>query len=159
MGKTFEMTSIGKVHSRDGEFLVHIDKEYRPALKELDQFSHVLVFWWADRADTDEGRKTLQCHPPYARDRLTGIFATRSEYRPNPIAVTTAYILSIDEAEGTVQLAYIDAFDGSDVVDLKAYFPVSDRPRTAHYPEWLSDWPKNIPEEDWSPEWMKECEE
>jgi len=32
---------------------------------------------------------------PYAPDVETGVFACRSEYRPNPIAVTTMMVLSV----------------------------------------------------------------
>ena len=30
--------------------------------------------------------------------------------------------------------------------DLKAYFPVCDRVKESHIPEWLSDWPEWMPE-------------
>ena len=42
-----------------------------------------------------------------------------------------------------MRVAQIDAFDGTEVLDLKAYFPVCDRVRDAHIPEWLNwgiDW-------------------
>lgn len=48
-----------------------------------------------------------------------GIFATRSPYRPNPIGLSTARILAIDEENGIIQLAYLDADEGSEVLDLK----------------------------------------
>jgi tRNA (Thr-GGU) A37 N-methylase len=41
----------------------------------------------------------------------------------------------------------IDAMDGSTVLDLKAYFPVTDRVQDARYPEWLPDWPLWMPKE------------
>jgi len=50
-----------------------------------------------------------------------------AEFRPNPIALTVCQILEMDEKQGIVKLAYIDALDGTPVLDLKACFPVCDR--------------------------------
>lgn len=106
-----------------------------------------MVFWWADRCDDDAGRTTFQCRPPYAEDHVTGVFATRSPYRPNPIAMTTCRVVGLDEAAGTVQVADIDAHDGTAIVDLKAYFPVCDRVQAAHIPAWLAGWPEWMPDD------------
>jgi tRNA-Thr(GGU) m(6)t(6)A37 methyltransferase TsaA len=140
--KTFELYPIGYVQAAENSYAVQILEPFRPALKQLGQFSHVNVLWWADQHDNEQARSLMQVSPPYAEDKLTGVFACRAEFRPNPIAVTTAPILEVDEEQGLVRLAYIDAYDGTPVVDLKAYFPVSDRVREARLPEWLSDWPQ-----------------
>jgi tRNA-Thr(GGU) m(6)t(6)A37 methyltransferase TsaA len=126
---------------------LEITESYRSALKQLDHFSHVMVFWWAHKHDNDKSRNTLQCEPPYAKGKITGVFATRAEYRPNPIAITTCKILSVNETKGNIEVADIDAYDGTPIVDLKAYFPVCDRVKTVYIPEWLSDWPDWMPEE------------
>jgi tRNA (Thr-GGU) A37 N-methylase len=44
-------------------------------------------------------------------------------------------------------VADIDAYDGTPVIDLKAYFPVCDRVKEARIPAWLVDWPEWMPEE------------
>jgi len=129
-----------------GEVFVEILAPYRPGLKQLDQFSHVIVLWWADRSDNPTMRGTLQCNPPYAAEHTTGVFACRAEYRPNPIAATTCQILAVDEARGTVRLRDIDAMDGSPVLDLKAYFPVVDRVKDVRIPGYLVGWPEWLPE-------------
>jgi tRNA-Thr(GGU) m(6)t(6)A37 methyltransferase TsaA len=144
--ETFQIYPIGHVSRGDNGISLQVDEPFRPALKQLDRFSHVMVFWWADWFDDEEWRNNLQSRPPYAEEHLTGVFATRAPYRPNPIAMTTCKLLESDEETGVVRVSGIDAFDGTRVVDLKAYFPVCDRVREAHIPEWLSDWP------DWMPE-------
>ncbi len=144
--ETGQLYPIGHVQRSDGVIQIQIDEAFRPALKQLDHFSHVMVFWWAERFDTEEWRNRLQCEPPYAAGHLTGVFATRSPYRPNPIAMTTCKLLGVDEENGLVQVANLDAYDGTQVVDLKAYFPVCDRVNKAHIPEWLANWP------DWMPD-------
>jgi tRNA-Thr(GGU) m(6)t(6)A37 methyltransferase TsaA len=125
------------------DYYLDILKPYRAALKELDKFSHVMVFWWADQHDNEESRNILETTPPYGKNTpSTGIFATRSEYRPNPIAVTTVNILHVDQKKGLVKVPYMDAFHGTSIVDLKAYFPICDRVRDAHIAPWLIDWPE-----------------
>ena len=143
----FTIRPIGVVRRTDQEIMVEIDTPFRPAMKQLDHFSHLMVFWWADRHDNQQSRQILQCRPPYASDKLTGVFACRSEYRPNPIAMTVCEILAVDVSQGVIRIKDIDAYDGTPVIDLKAYFPVCDRVQTAHIPAWLSDWPEWLPEE------------
>ena len=129
----------------NADYFIEILKPYRSALKELDKFSHVMVFWWAHEMDTKEFRNSDNwvTTPPYGDDTPdTGIFATRAEYRPNPIALTTCGILHIDEKKGVVQIGGIDAFNGTPVLDLKAYFPICDRIRDCHIAPWLKDWPE-----------------
>jgi tRNA-Thr(GGU) m(6)t(6)A37 methyltransferase TsaA len=145
--KTYQIHPIGSIRRADGGVHLEILEPYRPALKQLDHFSHVMVFWWADQHDNEESRSIMQTKPPYADDKVTGVFACRSEYRPNPIAMTTCRILEVDEEEGIVRVANVDAYDGTPVVDLKAYFPVCDRVQQASIPEWLSYWPEWMPDE------------
>jgi tRNA (Thr-GGU) A37 N-methylase len=60
--------------------------------------------------------------------------------------MTTCKILKVDEKNGIIQVADIDAFDGTPIVDLKAYYPVCDRVKDTRIPEWFSDWPEWMPE-------------
>jgi tRNA (Thr-GGU) A37 N-methylase len=154
--ETYELRPIGVVRASEEGFAVVVDEAYRDGLRLLDGFGHVMVFWWADGCDNPEGRATLVCEPPYAAGRETGVFACRSEARPNPIAVSTCPIMGVDEAAGMVIVPWLDAHDGTPVVDLKAYFPVSDRVKTISMPDHLADWPQWIPESmedlgDWVP--------
>ena len=144
--EAFQLNPIGTIRRNGEQIQIEIREPYRPALKQLDRFSHVMVFWWAERFDTAEYRQMLQTEPPYAQGHVHGVFATRAPYRPNPIAMTTCNLLAMDEEAGTLQVADIDAFDGTQVVDLKAYYPVTDRVRECHIPEWLADWPEWMPE-------------
>ena len=147
MNEKIEMLPIGLVRRNENDVTLVIEEVYRPALLLLGEFSHVMVFWWADRFDSAEWRERLQSRPPYAGEQLTGVFATRAPYRPNPIAMTTCKLLGVDEESGLVKVADMDAFDGTLLVDIKAYFPVCDRVKTAHIPEWLADWPEWMPDE------------
>lgn len=141
------MFPIGHIRRSENLIYLEILEPFRPAMKQLNHFSHVMVFWWADKHDNEKSRSALQTKPPYAKEKLTGVFATRAEYRPNPIAMTTCKMLAVDETAGRIRVAGIDAYDGTPIVDLKAYFPVCDRVQKARIPKWLSDWPSWMPEE------------
>ena len=145
---TFTIYPIGYVKRNEDGLFLKMKKEFIPALKQLENFSHVLVFWWADKNDNAEKRELLQCIPPYGENPpTTGVFATRAEYRPNPIALTTAEIQEVNYEQGYVKVKNIDAFDDTPIIDLKAYFPVCDRVKNAKIPSWIQGWPEWFPEE------------
>lgn len=141
---TFQVTPIGYTREEEGGFRIELAAPFRPALKELNQFSHVQVLWWADQLDDEVSRSLTQAELPYAKGVISGVFACRSPYRPNPILLTTCKILSIDEKQGTVLIDYIDAMENTPVLDLKPYIPVSDRVRDVRVPAWFAAWPEWI---------------
>jgi tRNA-Thr(GGU) m(6)t(6)A37 methyltransferase TsaA len=145
--ETYHIHPIGYVRHADGGYQLEILEPYRPALKHLGQFSHVMVFWWAHQHDNDQDRRVMQADLPYAKDVRAGVFACRAECRPNPIAMTTCFIFDVDEQNGIIHLAWIDAFDGTPLVDLKPYIPMADRIRDVGVAEWLKD----------LPEWMEDA--
>lgn len=147
--KSYQINPIGYVRASEAEqrFILEILEPYRPALKEMDQFSHVMIFWWANKMDNAKYRSMVTTELPYAPGVEAGVFACRAEYRPNPIAVTLMAVLHVDVENGMVVLPWIDAFDGTPVLDLKPYIPISDRIREYRVAEWLQDWP----------EWMEDA--
>jgi tRNA-Thr(GGU) m(6)t(6)A37 methyltransferase TsaA len=149
---TFEVFPIGYVRRDEGRTYVELLEPYVPALKELERFSHVQVFWWFSEFDDEMYRSVLQSdHAPYDAPTL-GVFACRSPVRPNPIALTTAEMQGVDHAKGIVEIVNIDAFDGTPVLDLKPYIPISDRVRDVRVAEWANDWPEWLPEEGLGPD-------
>ena len=145
--KKIELTPIGSVKNTGEEVAIQLEKAYAPGLEGLEGFSHVQVLWWCSELDSPEARAVLQTPKPYktAPDVL-GIFATRSPVRPNPIAVTVVDVLRIDYETGTIHLPYIDAFDGTPVLDIKPYTPSSDRVEAPATPAWCANWPKSLEE-------------
>ncbi|WP_317064891.1 SAM-dependent methyltransferase [Methanoculleus caldifontis] len=154
--RTFSVKPVGTVHADEGSFWIEIAGPFRPALKGLEGFSHIQVLWWGDRTDTEERRSETVCTKPYTRGPETiGIFATRSPVRPNPIALSAAPVLGVDPAAGIVRVAYIDADDGTPVLDIKPYLPCADRVRDVEVPAWSSHWPEWYEENegfDWAAE-------
>jgi tRNA-Thr(GGU) m(6)t(6)A37 methyltransferase TsaA len=73
------------------------------------------VLTWLHLAD----REVLVVHPRDDPERpLTGVFATRSPDRPNPIGLHRVTILAI-ESDGVLRVRGLEAIDGTPVIDLK----------------------------------------
>lgn len=141
--EVFKIYKIGEVKNNNSKTYLEIMEPYRPALKYLADFSHVMVFWWADRFSDDKYRTALRTKPPYANNKLTGVFATRAEYRPNPLASTTCRVIDVNEKKGIVEISGIDAFDETPIIDVKPYIPAFDRVKEPKLPKWLSFlWPE-----------------
>ncbi len=140
---TFNISPIGYVRASADGFRLEIKPEYRPALKGLEGFSHIDVIWWAQLFDEAQYRAIVDCDQPYkTAPAKLGIFATRSPIRPNPVAVTPAAVLNIDYERGMIYIPYIDAEDGTPVIDLKPYHPCTDRIKQVSLPAWCSHWPQ-----------------
>lgn len=141
--KEMILNRVGVVCAKGGSMAIKLEEEYWPALRELDGFGHLAALWWADKADDPQARKTLTVEKPYrlAPERM-GIFATRSPMRPNPIGLSVAQIVGMDPGQGMIYLAYIDADDGTPVIDIKPYTPSLDRVENPRVPAWCGHWPK-----------------
>jgi excinuclease ABC subunit A len=146
--QAFDVFPVGHVRRDGGQVRLEILKSFAPALKQLEHFSHVHVFWWAVASQEAERRAATQCQPPYEGAPLTGVFACRSPARPNPVGLTIAKVLQVDLKRGVVEVANLDAHDGTPILDLKPHIPADDRVREAQTPPWLSGWPEWLPDED-----------
>ena len=144
MTATRELRPIGHVR-RDGGIRLEIDEPFREGLEQLDHFEYAIVLWWVDGHDNDESRAILTTELPYAPGVRAGVFACRAEYRPNPIGMTVCRVDKIEQAVGLVWLGDIDAYEGSPLLDIKPYIPVTDRVRSPRVASWLDGWP------DWMP--------
>ena len=64
-------------------------------------------------------RDVLQVHPGGDEARpLTGVFATRSPDRPNPIGIHHVTVTAI-EPPARIHVAALEAIDGTPILDLK----------------------------------------
>jgi tRNA-Thr(GGU) m(6)t(6)A37 methyltransferase TsaA len=107
--------------------------EFAEALDGINEFSHLFVLFWLHEI-SEEQRKTLKVHPRGRKDLpLLGIFATRTNLRPNPVGLT---LVELVKAEGNVlTVRGLDAFDGTPVLDIKP-FDSWDMAKDARVPSW-----------------------
>ncbi len=149
---------IGKIEMQNGLFAIRLEPEYAAGLKALDGFSHLEVLWWFSQCDTPECRAALEIPKPYKKaPEVMGVFATRSPARPNPIALSTVEVVSIDHDNGVILVPYLDADPGTPVLDIKPYEPSIDRVESPRVPDWCAHWPKSYEASgrfDWEQEFL-----
>jgi len=93
---------------------LELKQPFAAALSGLAVGDEIIVITWFHHAR----RETLQVHPRDDTTRpLTGVFATRSPGRPNPLGLHPVTILAIDGS--SIKVGPLEAIDGTPVVDIK----------------------------------------
>jgi tRNA-Thr(GGU) m(6)t(6)A37 methyltransferase TsaA len=116
-----EMTDVDTLRSSPSRLV--LDPSLTEGLLQLQPGDWLLILFYFDRA---KGYR-LRLYP---RDDVTqplhGVFATRSQYRPNPIGATVVKLIDI---EGNVLTVLgLDALDGTPILDIKPYVAHFDGP-------------------------------
>ena len=121
-----------------------IDEDLTGILDGIDGFSHILVLYWAHLVPA-QARSITKVHPMGRKEfPLTGVFATCSPARPNPISVTAVRLL---ERRGNVLVVKgLEAVDGSPVIDIKPYTPYYYRARNVRVPDWIAQVERELSE-------------
>ncbi|MGF1450524.1 MAG: tRNA (N6-threonylcarbamoyladenosine(37)-N6)-methyltransferase TrmO [Opitutales bacterium] len=98
-------------------------------VRGLEAFSHLWVLWWFDRAQ-HVGPPSATVRPPrLGGNQRLGVFATRSPYRPNPIALSVVPVREIQRESRrilAIEVLGLDCADGTPLLDLKPYLPYCD---------------------------------
>ena len=103
------------------------------ALEGVDGFSHLFVLFWLNQVSSKQ-RMTLKVHPRGRLDMpLLGVFASRTNIRPNPIGLTLVELLKVEG--NTLTVRGLDAFDGTPILDIKP-FDSWDNAEKARVPDW-----------------------
>jgi tRNA-Thr(GGU) m(6)t(6)A37 methyltransferase TsaA len=90
------------------------EADVREALAGLSPGDEIVVITWLHLAD----RTVRQVHPRSDPGRrLTGVFATRSPDRPNPLGLHVVTILEADDLR--IRVGQLEAIDGTPIVDIK----------------------------------------
>jgi tRNA-Thr(GGU) m(6)t(6)A37 methyltransferase TsaA len=85
-----------------------------PGLKGIAVGDQLLVLTWLHEGQRD----VLQVRPRgNPANPLTGVFATRSPDRPNPIGLHRASVLEV--TEGRLRVMPMEAIDGTPIIDIK----------------------------------------
>ena len=158
MENGINMSVIGQVNAAEDGFSLELNQKFIPALIGLKGFSYLNIFWWANLFDNEDGRSVLTCEKPYSNaPDIMGIFATRSPVRPNPVCLSVVSVSHIDYDNGVINIPYIDAEDGTPLVDIKPYHPATDRVKDPSVPDWCRHWPQWLEDSasfDWEAEFV-----
>lgn len=94
---------------------LELSEAVAPALLGIRPGDELILLTWLHLA----GRDVMQVHPRGDLTRpLTGVFATRSPDRPNPIGLHRITVLEV--AGNRLRVAPLEAVDGTPILDLKS---------------------------------------
>lgn len=95
-------------------------------LEGLDDFDYIWLIWGFN-LNRDGARTPAKVRPPrLGGNAKTGVFATRSPYRPNPVGLSSVRLESIDHADGLLHVLGADLVDETPIFDIKPYLEYSD---------------------------------
>jgi len=102
---------------------LEVSSRLADGLDGLGVGDEIIVVTWLHQAKRD----VLKVHPRSDRNRpLTGVFATRSPDRPNPLGLHPVTVHEI--AKNRLRIGPIEAIDGTPVVDIKPVLCAVQRP-------------------------------
>ena len=98
---------------------VEVFEEFRAGLKDLNEFSHIILLYIFHRSQGFELEVV-----PYMDTQPRGLFATRAPKRPNPIGLSTVQLDRIEN--GNLHVRNADILNGTPLLDIKPYVPEFD---------------------------------
>jgi tRNA-Thr(GGU) m(6)t(6)A37 methyltransferase TsaA len=96
-------------------------------VRDLQHFSHIwLLFVFHDTAE--QGWQPLVKPPRLGGNKKTGVLATRSTFRPNPIGMSVVKLDQVCVHKGNVilKISGHDLLNNTPIIDIKPYLPYSD---------------------------------
>ncbi|MBN1358686.1 tRNA (N6-threonylcarbamoyladenosine(37)-N6)-methyltransferase TrmO [Candidatus Bathyarchaeota archaeon] len=129
-----------KEEHRKIEATVEVFPKFKEALQGLDGYSHLFIMSYLHKLRPEQ-IGPLKVKPRRATKRgfkleelpTLGVFALDSPTRPNPIGLTLVRLLK--RQDGRLFISGIDLFDGTPVIDIKAYQPDYEAKKYS-MPEW-----------------------
>ena len=117
----------GLVPSAKGRIELLSPFDSSDAVRDLLQFSHIWVLF-IFHGTQQQGWKPLVKPPRLGGNNKTGVFSTRSTFRPNPVGMAVVQLDDIAEEGGRLylEISGLDLLDQTPVIDIKPYLPYSD---------------------------------
>lgn len=119
------------------ELADHIPTE---AFESISDFSHLEIIYYFDKVEPGDvvfsGRP--RGNPQYP---LVGIFGQRKKDRPNQLGLCTVEL--IEHHGRTIRVKYLDAIDGTPILDIKPVFKEFEPKGQIKQPVWVADLMKN----------------
>ncbi len=115
------------VPAAPGRLVFHPPYADMDAVRELETFSHLwLVFIF--HQTLERPWSPLVRPPRMGGNKKTGVFATRSPFRPNPIGLSAVKLERVEHTDSgpVLHLSGVDILDATPVLDIKPYIPWAD---------------------------------
>ena len=140
----YTLTAIGRVHScyqekfgiprqpglaPEARASIEILPPYdrAEAFRGLESVSHIWLLFVFHQTQREQWRPTVR-PPRLGGNQRIGVFATRSNFRPNPIGLSLVSLEGIAEREGRIWLDVrgADLLQDTPILDIKPYLPYAD---------------------------------
>ncbi|MEH2922444.1 tRNA (N6-threonylcarbamoyladenosine(37)-N6)-methyltransferase TrmO [Samsonia erythrinae] len=117
----------GLIEDGGGELQLLPPYHHPECVRGLEDFSHIWVLFVFHQTMEGGWRPTVR-PPRLGGNTRTGVFATRSTFRPNPIGMSLVELKGIRRKGDaiTLELGSLDLVDGTPVVDIKPYLPFAE---------------------------------
>ncbi len=109
---------------------IFFEKEYndRNYVREIEQYSHLWLIWGFSKNFDREAKHSTVRPPVLGGNERVGVFASRSPFRPNPLALSA---VKLEGAEYTKKgpvliVSGIDMADMTPIYDIKPYLKYTD---------------------------------
>ena len=119
------------VSAAKGQVILLGDTNNSELVRGIEQFSHLWLLFIFN-ASQAEGWKPLVRPPRLGGNKKTGVLATRSTFRPNPIGMSVVKLDRVEQsqvnskAQCILHVSGLDLLHGTPIVDIKPYLPYSD---------------------------------
>lgn len=120
--------NIGRARETGQSAHIELAQGYAAGLEGLSVGQPIVLLYWMT-----EAHRNIVVQRPRHTNGPRGVFALRSPARPNPIAMSTVRITSLDIEKGHIGIDAIDVYDGTPLIDLKPWLETVDIPPSPHH--------------------------
>jgi len=121
------------VSEDEGDFYITVYPGYVDGLSGLTKFRYIYVLYYINRI---KEKLSMTVSPPWTGGLNTGVFASRSPVRPNPIGLSVVNIKKI--VNNRIFTSGLDVFDKTPLLDIKPYVKDLDSKPDANY-GWIGE--------------------
>lgn len=114
--------------SAQGKIVLSQEYRVKEAFRGVEEFSHLWLIWGFSQADKKVWSPTVR-PPRLGGNKRMGVFATRSPFRPNSLALSSVELERIDYTEKDGPVIYVkgvDMLDKTPIYDIKPYLSFTD---------------------------------
>ena len=112
--KSKQDTPIQGAFKPDSRGQVEVYQKYEEGLKDIETFSHIILFYQFDKAG-----EVKMVRETFLDDQPHGVFASRHPCRPNGIGMTVVKLML--RKNNILEISGIDILDGTPLLDIKPY--------------------------------------
>jgi len=119
------------VSAAKGKVMLTGDANNHELVRDIEQFSHLWLLF-VFNATQEQGWKPLVRPPRLGGNKKTGVLATRSTFRPNPIGMSVVKLERVEQTkimgkqQCILHISGLDLLHGTPIIDIKPYVPYSD---------------------------------